>query len=90
MPRLPLNFSDPPLVILFGPPRLLDTPDPIQSVLAAYPGTAAIRGSGSGEISWTHTQDHTLAVGLLRFDRTTGHSDLHNQTMTLTTISEAA
>ena len=59
------------LVILFGPSLLLDTPGPVQTVLAAYPGAAAIGCSSSGEIFGTRIQDDTLVVGLLEFDSTT-------------------
>ncbi len=56
---------------MFGPSRLLDAPTPIQSVLAAYPGAAAIGCSSSGEIFGTHIQDDTLVVALIQFDHTT-------------------
>lgn len=71
LPSIPLKHPDRTLVIMFGPSRLLDAPAPIRSVLAAYPGAAAIGCSSSGEIFGTHIQDDTLVVGLLQFDHTT-------------------
>ena len=68
---IPLKNPDRTLLIMFGPSRLLDTPEPIQSVLAAYPGAAAIGCSSSGEIIGTHIQDDTLVVGVIQFDSTT-------------------
>lgn len=59
------------LVILFGPSHLMNAPGLIQTVLAAYPGAAAIGCSSSGEIFGTQVQDDTLVVGLLEFDSTT-------------------
>lgn len=68
---LPLKDPARALVILFGPSHLLDTPGPIQTVLAAYAGAAAVGCSSSGEIFGTQVQDDTLVVGLLEFDSTT-------------------
>ena len=70
IPSIGLKNSDQTLVIMFGPSHLLDAPAPIQSVLAAYPGAAAIGCSSSGEIFGTHIQDDSLVVGLLQFDHT--------------------
>jgi len=67
----PLKDPARTLVILFGPSHLLDAPGPIQTVLAAYAGAAAIGCSSSGEIFGTQVQDDTLVVGLLEFDSTT-------------------
>jgi hypothetical protein len=71
LPSIPLKQPDRTLVIMFGPSHLLDAPAPVQSVLAAYPGAAAIGCSSSGEIFGTHVQDDTLVVALLQFDHTT-------------------
>ncbi len=71
VPNIMVKSSDRTLVIMFGPSRLLDAPAPIQSVLAAYPGAAAIGCSSSGEIFGTHIQDDTLVVGIIQFDSTT-------------------
>lgn len=70
IPSIGMKSPDQTLVIMFGPSHLLDTPTPIQSVLAAYPGAAAIGCSSSGEIFGTHIQDDSLVVGLLQFDHT--------------------
>ncbi|SPP63565.1 FIST signal transduction protein [Nitrospira lenta] len=67
----PLTDPARTLVILFGPSHLLNTPAPIQTILAAYPGAAAIGCSSSGEIFGTQVQDDTLVVGLLEFGSTT-------------------
>ena len=67
----PLKDPARTLVILFGPSHLLDAPGPIQTVLAAYAGAAAIGCSSSGEIFGTQVQDDTLVIGLLEFDSTT-------------------
>ena len=66
-----LKSPDQALIIMFGPSRLLDTPAPVQSILATYPGAATIGCSSSGEILGTHIQDDTLVVALLQFDHTT-------------------
>ena len=71
LPSISLKQPDRTLVIMFGPSHLLDAPAPVQSVLAAYPGAAAIGCSSSGEIFGTHVQDDTLVVALLQFDHTT-------------------
>jgi hypothetical protein len=71
LPRIPFKHPDRTLVIMFGPSHLLDAPAPVQSVLTAYPGAAAIGCSSSGEIFGTHIQDDTLVVALLQFDHTT-------------------
>jgi hypothetical protein len=71
LPSIPLKHPDRTLVIMFGPSHLLDAPAPVQSVLTAYPGAAAIGCSSSGEIFGTHIQDDTLVVALLQFDHTT-------------------
>jgi hypothetical protein len=71
MPSIPPKHPDRTLVIMFGPSHLLDAPAPVQSVLAAYPGAAAIGCSSSGEIFGTHIQDDTLVVALIQFDHTT-------------------
>jgi len=71
IPNITIKSPDRTLVIMFGPSRLLDAPVPVQSVLAAYPGAAAIGCSSSGEIFGTHVQDDTLVVALLQFDHTT-------------------
>ncbi|MEQ1795470.1 MAG: FIST N-terminal domain-containing protein [Nitrospira sp.] len=68
---LPLKDPSRTLIILFGPSHLMDAPGPIQSVLAAYAGAAAVGCSSSGEIFGTQVQDDTLVVGLLEFDSTT-------------------
>ncbi len=67
----PLKDPARTLVILFGPSHLMDTPGPVQTVLAAYAGAAAIGCSSSGEIFGAQVQDDTLVVGLLEFDSTT-------------------
>jgi hypothetical protein len=68
---LPLKDPARTLVILFGPSQLLENPEPVQTVLAAYAGAAAVGCSSSGEIFGTQVQDDTLVVGLLEFDGTT-------------------
>ncbi|ULA63965.1 MAG: hypothetical protein LZF86_110665 [Nitrospira sp.] len=68
---LPLKDPTRTLVILFGPSQLLNNPEPVQTVLTAYAGAAAIGCSSSGEIFGTQVQDDTLVVGLLEFDSTT-------------------
>ena len=71
VPNITIKSPDRTLVIMFGPSHLLDKPAPIQSVLATYPGAAAIGCSSSGEIFGTHIQDDTLVVALIQFDHTT-------------------
>ena len=66
----PLKDPSRTLVILFGPSQLIDDPGPIQAVLTACAGAAAIGCSSSGEIFGTQVHDDTLVVGLLQFDST--------------------
>lgn len=68
---VPLKDPSRTLVILFGPSHLLEAPGPVQTVLTAYAGAAAVGCSSSGEIFGTRVQDDTLVVGLLQFDSTT-------------------
>ena len=67
----PLRDPARTLLILFGPSHLLGAPGPIQTILTAYAGAAAMGCSSSGEIFGTRIQDDTLVVGLLEFDSTT-------------------
>ncbi|KAF4515849.1 hypothetical protein B566_EDAN000084 [Ephemera danica] len=67
----PLRDPARTLLILFGPSHLLEAPDSLRTVLAAYPGAAVIGCSSSGEIFGTQIQDDTLVAGLLEFDSTT-------------------
>lgn len=69
---LPALDSDQTVVLVFGAPSFRQTPEPIQALIRAYPRSHIIGCSSSGEIS----------------PYTSGYCDLHNQTMTLTTLSE--
>lgn len=75
-----LGFSEPPdasldsaqtLVLMFGGAALIDAPQAIQQIVAAFPKSCLLGCSTSGEIFGTQISDGTLAVAVARFDRTT-------------------
>ena len=71
IPAFPVQNPEKTLMIMFGDSALYESPELIQCVSQAYPGTAMMGCSTSGEIFGTHVSDESLAVGLLEFEQTT-------------------
>ena len=61
--------SERTLVVLFGASNLIDHPDSVQRILAAYPRSQIMGCSSSGEIHGTRILDDSLAVAVAKFDR---------------------
>ena len=68
---LPALDSDQTLVIIFGAPSFIDAPEPIHEITRAYPNAHIVGCSTSGEVLGTTISDESLAVGVIRFERTT-------------------
>jgi len=68
----PLPFWDGPgtLVLVFGSSDMLDDDTPLRAIAAAFPGSAMIGCSTSGEIVDAGVDDGSLAVAVARFQRT--------------------
>ncbi len=67
----PDSDSEHTLVLVFGAPEYGQAAEPIQALSRAYPHSRLVGCSTSGEILGGQIHDHTLAVSVLRFDRTT-------------------
>jgi hypothetical protein len=70
---LPGIDDRPTLVLAFGPSDLLDDPEPVQELLAAYPSAAVVGCSTAGEILADTVSDGTLTVAVAQFDSTRLH-----------------
>ncbi|MEX1254241.1 MAG: FIST N-terminal domain-containing protein [Dehalococcoidia bacterium] len=60
--------SDRTLVIVFSAPEFVDTPEPIEALVQAYPSSHVIGCSSSGEIFDAKISDGSMAVGVLQFE----------------------
>src|SRR5512146_2119461 len=58
------------MLVAFAAPGFHDTPAVLAELAAAYPTSALIGCSTSGEIDHTHVRDESIAVAAVRFDRT--------------------
>ncbi len=58
------------LVLVFGAPALLDSPEPLQDVAAAFPTSVVLGCSTAGEITDEGVGDNGLSVVITRFERT--------------------
>ncbi|HEX2807458.1 MAG TPA: FIST N-terminal domain-containing protein, partial [Kineosporiaceae bacterium] len=67
---LPGIDARPTLVLAFGPSELLEDPEPVNELLAAYPGAAVVGCSTAGEILADTVSDGTLTVAVAQFDST--------------------
>ncbi len=63
--------SDATLLLLFGAPNLIETPERIRQVLDACPRSAVLGCSTAGEIHGCEISDDSLVVAAVRFDHTT-------------------
>jgi hypothetical protein len=70
---LPGIDARPTLVLAFGPSELLDDPEPVSDLLAAYPDAAVLGCSTAGEILADTVSDDTLTVAVAQFDSTRLH-----------------
>jgi len=59
------------LVILFGSPSFLETPDRVQEVCQTFSGIPVIGCSTSGEVFGSEIKDESLVGGILQFEWTT-------------------
>jgi len=67
---LPALDSERTLVLAFGAPEFMDTPEPITELAKAFPHSHVIGGSTSGEISGTQVRDKSLSVAVTQFENT--------------------
>ncbi len=67
---LPALDSEQTLVIIFGAPSFIDTPEPIHEIAQAYPNAHIVGCSTSGEVLGTTVSDESLSVGVMRFEHT--------------------
>jgi hypothetical protein len=74
------------LVIVFGASEFVDAPAPLQELRAAYPQSAMIGCSSSGEIRGTLVHDGSLSVAVAKFD----HTELRTVVTPIGTPSDAA
>ncbi|NOS83232.1 MAG: hypothetical protein HOP32_16790 [Nitrospira sp.] len=58
------------LVVAFGDPAFIESPEPIRRLAAAYSGAFLQGCSSSGEIFGTNILDHSLVVGVVEFEQT--------------------
>ncbi|MCB0324839.1 MAG: FIST C-terminal domain-containing protein [Bdellovibrionales bacterium] len=58
------------LVLAFSSPALFDNPEPFEEVLRAFPSSAVVGCSTSGEIFGDQLLDDSLCVAVARFDST--------------------
>jgi hypothetical protein len=64
----PALDSEQTLVLVFGAPEFIDTPEPITELRKAYPKSCVIGCSTAGEILGTMMYDKTLSVAVVKFD----------------------
>src|SRR5205085_1292265 len=62
--------SEKTLVLAFASPEYADRAELFAELVAAYPRAAVIGCSTSGEIDHTRIRDHSICVGVLRFEHT--------------------
>jgi hypothetical protein len=62
--------SEQTLVLAFGPSSLLDRPDPLRALSAAYPASCLLGCSTAGEIAGSDIVDNTVTVAVARFRST--------------------
>src|SRR5664280_2190380 len=70
---LPAVDGRPTLVLAFGPSQLLDDPEPVTALLAAYPTASVLGCSTAGEILADTVRDDTLTVTVAQFDSSRLH-----------------
>jgi hypothetical protein len=58
------------MLVAFAAPSFHDRPELLAELAAAYPASALIGCSTSGEIDHTHVRDESIAVAAVRFERT--------------------
>lgn len=62
--------SERTLVLAFAAPSYAERPELFEALAAAYPRSAVVGCSTSGEIDGTRIRDHSITVAVVRFDRT--------------------
>jgi hypothetical protein len=70
--RAPFPALDSPttLVLVFGAPRFIDDPPPIEELARAFPRSHILGCSSAGEISGARIRDDSLSVGVAKFEGT--------------------
>jgi len=64
----PALDSEDTLVLAFGAPEFMDTPDPILQLAKAYPRSCVVGCSTAGEILGTQLYDKSLVVSVVKFE----------------------
>jgi hypothetical protein len=64
----PAMDSKQTLVLVFGAPEFIDTTEPINQLVKAYPNSYIVGCSTAGEILGTALMDHSLAVSVVQFE----------------------
>lgn len=67
--EFPALDSEQTLVIIFGASRYFDVHDPIRELQTNYPSSHLVGCSSAGEIFGAEVLDDSLAVGVVKFDR---------------------
>jgi hypothetical protein len=73
------------LVLVFGAPEYLESPQPLHDLRAAYPRSAVLGCSTAGEIFGASIHDRSLAAAVVRFEAT----DLAHACAPVRTASES-
>src|SRR5258708_39511773 len=59
---LPALDSENTLVLVFGAPEFIDTPEPISQIVKAYPKSRIVGCSTAGELLGSNLSDHSFAA----------------------------
>jgi hypothetical protein len=65
---LPALDSENTLVLVFGAPEFIDTPEPISQIVKAFPKSHIVGCSTAGEILGSSLSDHSLAAVAVQFE----------------------
>src|SRR6185295_11988328 len=77
--------SDRTLVVAFGAPELIEQPQPLKDLKAAFPRSKVVGCSSAGEIAGTSVRDHSLSVAVAKFD----HTDLQVASLEVTSSAQS-
>ncbi|HEY8209193.1 MAG TPA: FIST N-terminal domain-containing protein, partial [Myxococcaceae bacterium] len=77
--------SDRTLVVAFGAPELIEKPQPLKDLKAAFPRAKVVGCSSAGEIAGTSVRDHSLSVAVAKFD----HTDLQVASLEVTSSAQS-
>ncbi|MBU6427689.1 MAG: FIST C-terminal domain-containing protein [Cyanobacteria bacterium REEB65] len=71
VPEFPKRDSKNTLIIVFGAPEFIDSPEPLKQLRDAYPNSTILGCSSSGEVFETKISDGSLAVAVAQFETST-------------------